>query len=188
MIFPTGAGKTTVSCLKIAATLALGKNVVFVAPTHALVEQLTTDFQEVFPESILDSVVSSDFDRLFATGTNLNKIEIMTPERCLALLSYAPHAFNEVGLMVFDECHLLSPTSGLRRALDGMFCVLAFSDLVPDADFLFLSAMVRNGAEFAEWIEELTEQGVCFRGSALEAEPAGAGSRNLPSVRSRACA
>ena len=162
MIFPTGAGKTTVSCLKIAATLALGKNVVFVAPTHALVEQLTTDLQEVFPESILESVVSSDFDRLFATGTNLNKIEIMTPERCLALLSYAPHAFNEVGLMVFDECHLLSPTSGLRRALDGMFCVLAFSDLVPDADFLFLSAMVRNGAEFAEWIEELTSRECVF--------------------------
>ena len=162
MVLPTGAGKTTVSCLKIAATLASGKSVLFVAPTHALVEQLTTDLQDIFPESILDSLVSSDFDRLFAAGTTLSKIEVMTPERCLALLSYAPHAFDEVGLMVFDECHLLSPTSGLRRALDGMFCVLAFSAIVPDGDFLFLSAMLRNGGEFAEWIAELTGRECVF--------------------------
>ncbi len=162
MVLPTGAGKTTVSCLKIASTLAAGKNVVFIAPTHALVDQLTADLQEVFPEDLLDSAVSSDFDRLFATGTTLRKIEVMTPERCLALLSYAPDAFDDVGLLVFDECHLLSPTSGLRRALDGMFCVLAFNSIAPDADFLFLSAMIRNGAEFAAWIGSLTARECVF--------------------------
>ncbi len=71
MVLPTGAGKTTVSCLKIASVLGSGKTVIFIAPTHALVEQLTTDLQQVFPEELLGSIVSSDFDRLFATGTNL---------------------------------------------------------------------------------------------------------------------
>ena len=130
LVLPTGAGKTTVSCLKIAAVLASGKSVVFIAPTHALVDQLTDDLQKVFPESLEGSVVSSDFDRLFASGTNFESIEVMTPERCLALLSYAPEAFENVGLLVFDECHLLSPVSNLRRALDGMFCVLAFNGFV----------------------------------------------------------
>jgi hypothetical protein len=162
MVLPTGAGKTTVSCLKIAGVLATGKNVIFIAPTHALVEQLTTDLQAVFPKELLGSLVSSDFDRLFTSGTVLRKIEVMTPEHCLALLSYAPHAFTEVGLMVFDECHLLSPVSGLRRALDGMFCVLAFNSITPDADFLFLSAMIRNGDEFAEWIAALTGRKCVF--------------------------
>ncbi len=162
MVLPTGAGKTTVSCLKIASTLASSKNVVFVAPTHALVEQLTADLQAVFPEELLGSLVSSDFDRLFASGTSLRRIEVMTPEHCLALLSYAPESFDEVGLMVFDECHLLSPSSGLRRALDGMFCVLAFSSIAPDADFLFLSAMIRNGEEFARWIGTLTDRNCIF--------------------------
>jgi len=60
MVLPTGAGKTTVSCLKIASVLASGKNVVFIAPTHALVDQLTVDLQEVFPEELLGSFVSSD--------------------------------------------------------------------------------------------------------------------------------
>jgi hypothetical protein len=49
----------------------------------------------------------------------------MTPERCLAMLSFAPEAFWDVGLLVFNECHLLSPQSGkIRRALDAMLCVL----------------------------------------------------------------
>jgi hypothetical protein len=162
MVLPTGAGKTTVSCLKIASTLAAGQNVVFIAPTHALVEQLTADLQEIFPEELLNSSVSNDFDQLFATGAALREIEVMTPERCLALLSYAPDAFADVGLLVFDECHLLNPISGLRRALDGMFCVLAFSSIAPSADLLFLSAMIRNGGEFSAWIGALTGRECVF--------------------------
>ena len=162
VVLPAGAGKTTVSCLKIASVLGCGKSVIFLAPTHALVEQLSIDLQEIFPEELLGSLVSSDFDRLFASGTSLRKIEVMTPEHCLALLSFAPEAFESVGLMVFDECHLLSPLSGLRRALDGMLCVLGFSSISPDSDFLFLSAMIRNGAEFAEWISSITGRNCIF--------------------------
>jgi replicative superfamily II helicase len=88
MILPTGAGKTTISCLKIASVLGSGKSVVFVAPTHALVEQLTEDLKKIFPADLLGSIVSSDFDRLFATGTALHKIEVMTPEHCLARISH----------------------------------------------------------------------------------------------------
>jgi hypothetical protein len=140
VVLPTGAGKTTVSSLKITGVLARGKKVVFLAPTHALVEQLTVDLQDMFPKDILGSVVSSEFDLLFQSGAQLQEIEVMTPERCLAMLSFAPEAFSEVGLLVFDECHLLSPQSGkIRRALDGMLCLLGFNHIAPDADLLFLS-------------------------------------------------
>lgn len=159
IVLPTGAGKTTVSGLKIAGTLARGKKVVFLAPTHALVEQLTNDLQEMFPHEILGSVVSSDFDILFQSGATLREIEVMTPERCLAMLSYAPDAFADVGLMVFDECHLLAPRADkIRRSLDGMLCVLGFSHVAPDADFLFLSAMLQNGEHFAAWVADLTQR------------------------------
>jgi DEAD/DEAH box helicase len=157
MVLPTGAGKTTVSSLKIAGALARGKKVIFLAPTHALVEQLTDDLQEMFPKDILGSVVSSDFDMLLIANTQLQEIEVMTPERCLAMLSFAPDAFADVGLLVFDECHLLSPQSGkIRRSLDGMLCLLAFNRMAPNADTLFLSAMLKNGEEFAKWIAFLT--------------------------------
>lgn len=162
LVLPTGAGKTTVSCLKIAATLGAGKTVIFIAPTHALVEQLTADLQVAFPASLIGRLVSKDFDRLFADASSIRSIEVMTPEHCLSLLSYAPEVLEDVGLMVFDECHLLSPESGLRRALDGMFCVLAFNQLVPNADFLFLSAMIHNGEDFSAWIESLTDRRCIF--------------------------
>lgn len=159
VILPTGAGKTTVSSLKIAGTLAQRKSVIFLVPTHALVDQLTEDLQKIFPKDLLGSVVSSDFDLLFQRESQLREIEVMTPERCLAMISFAPEAFSNVGLLVFDECHILSPDSGkIRRALDGMLCVLGFNHVAPQADMLFLSAMLQNGEEFGAWISDLTDR------------------------------
>lgn len=156
LVLPTGAGKTTVSALKIAGMLALGRKVVFLAPTHALVEQLTDDLQALFPRERFGRGVSGDFDSLLLEDAQLEDIEVMTPERCLAMLSFAPEAFAQVGLLVFDECHLLSPSRRIGRALDGMLCVLAFNAAAPDADLLMLSAMLRNGGELAAWVRELT--------------------------------
>ena len=157
VVLPTGAGKTTVSSLKIAGVLARGKKIIFLAPTHALVEQLTIDLQDLFPKDIVGSVVSSDFDLLLTSGAQLQEIEVMTPERCLAMLSFAPEAFAEVGLLVFDECHLLSPQSGkIRRSLDGMLCLLGFHHVAPHSDLLFLSAMLKNAEDFKKWISALT--------------------------------
>lgn len=159
VVLPTGAGKTTVSSLKIAGVLAKGMKVLFLAPTHALVDQLIVDLQEMFPQQLLGSVVSGDYDLLLQLGAKLKEIEVMTPERCLAMLSFASDAFDNVGLLVFDECHLLSPQSGkIRRSLDGMLCILLFSKVNPNADFLFLSAMLKNGEDFAHWISQLTSR------------------------------
>jgi hypothetical protein len=157
VVLPTGAGKTTISSLKIAGVLASGKKVVFLAPTHALVDQLTVDLQEMFPADVMGSVVSSDFDLLLLDNAQLRDIEVMTPERCLAMLSFAPEAFQDVGLLVFDECHLLSPEIGrIRRALDAMLCVLGFNHVAPKADMLFLSAMLKNVDDMAAWVAALT--------------------------------
>ncbi|CAK7033144.1 MAG: hypothetical protein DESF_01395 [Desulfovibrio sp.] len=158
LVLPTGAGKTTVSSLKIAAVLASGKRVIFLAPTHALVDQMATDLQDMFPNDLYETAVGTDYDLSFFTDFELtSEIEVMTPERCLALLSFAPETFVDVGLLVFDECHMLSPEKhDIRRAVDSMLCVLAFNNIVSDADMLFLSAMLKNGEEFSSWITSLT--------------------------------
>lgn len=157
LVLPTGAGKTTVSGLKIAAALAAQKRVVFLAPTHALVEQLIDDLKTMFPKDIIGAQVSSDYDLPESEETPSSTIEVMTPESCLASLCYSPSRFADVGLLVFDECHLLSPSGGKRRrAIDGMLCVLAFNKAAPEADYLFLSAMLQNGPKFADWVQELT--------------------------------
>jgi hypothetical protein len=71
-------------------------------------------------------------------------------------LSHAADAIEEVGLLVFDECHLLSPKGGGKRSLDAMLCLLHALKRAPDADLLLLSAMLTNATEFAEWIQEST--------------------------------
>ncbi|MGC2221454.1 MAG: DEAD/DEAH box helicase [Methylocella sp.] len=157
LVLPTGAGKTTLSELKIAATLAAGRKVVFLVPTLALVEQLRDELAHTFPRDITGVEVSADGDlvaRILAP--ELKAIEVMTPERCLALLSHAPDALLDIGLVVFDECHLLSPAGGGKRSLDAMLCLLHATARAPDADFLLLSAMLTNAPDVAEWIQELT--------------------------------
>jgi hypothetical protein len=107
----------------------------------------------MFPSDVTGADVSSDVD-ISVEEDALPAIEVMTPERCLASLCFTPDRFNNVGLLVFDECHLLAPSAGsFRRSLDGMLCIMAFHRNLPNADFLFLSAMLENGEEFAKWIE-----------------------------------
>ena len=157
LVLPTGAGKTTVSELKIAATLTAGRKVVFLVPTLALVDQLRDDLAESFPERLANYEVSVDGDlSALVAGPELKSIEVMTPERFLAVLSFVEADTTEIGLIVFDECHLLSPHGGGSRSVDAMLCLLHAIKRAPDADLLLLSAMLRNADEVAEWLTDLT--------------------------------
>jgi len=162
LVLPTGAGKTTISEFKIAATLSAGKRVVFLAPTNALVDQLRRDLAVSLPGKIFDLDTDYDADLLTTIKGALPGLTVMTPEKCLAVLNFNPAAFDEVGLVIFDECHSLSAEAGsLRRALDGMLVILRLTPLLPELDFLFLSAMIQDPQTFAEWISQLTTKN-CF--------------------------
>lgn len=159
--FPTGAGKTTLSELKAAAALALGGAVIYLAPTHALVAQMKADLAKTFPnvpvrESLLVDDFYAEIDETIAP--NNPQIVVMTPERCLALLSLGGVAFGLVRLVIFDECHLIHPKgSGQnRRSLDAMLAVLHLREAAPQADWLLLSAMMANAGDIAAWMQEFT--------------------------------
>ena len=157
LVLPTGAGKTTLSELKIAATLSAGRKVIFLVPTLALVDQLRDDLAESFPKSLANYEISVDGDLLaFIAGPEFGEIEVMTPERLLAVLSFADTDVADVGLIVFDECHLLSPVGGGARSVDAMLCLLHALRRAPQADYLLLSAMLQNAAEVAEWLANLS--------------------------------
>jgi superfamily II DNA/RNA helicase len=161
--FPTGAGKSTLSELKIATALALRGTVVVLAPTHALVAQYTADLAVTFPNvPIRDSIIAEDFYAEIADHLWLNEpqIVVMTPERCLALISSDPKPFTSVRLVVFDECHLLHPTQvgHSRRSIDAMLALLYVHDAAPAADWLLLSAMIANADDIAGWLEDLTRR------------------------------
>jgi hypothetical protein len=166
MTTPTGSGKTTLSVLKIAAVLCADESVVYLAPTHALVDQVEYDLSgevgDINPESVEDTLLEEIGDRL-------PQLSVMTPERCLALLGSAPELFENVGLLVFDEFHLISADDPLTspkinsRAIDAMLALLSFMSHRQSADLLLLSAMVANGEEVRNWLRSTTGQTVhCF--------------------------
>tara|TARA_R110002110_G_scaffold217850_1_gene431771 strand:+ start:3780 stop:7091 length:3312 start_codon:yes stop_codon:yes gene_type:complete len=154
--FPTGGGKSTLAELKIATALLRGERVIFLAPTHALVGQTQRSLKNIFQ----DYSILADIDEDVGIGDVivLGEVTVMTPERCLMLLSVDPDAFGDLGLIVFDECHLLHPRDGdrSRRGLDSMLAILNLTRLAPAADLLMLSAMMKNAQEIAGWVAYLT--------------------------------
>lgn len=157
LTFPTGAGKTTIAELKIASTIMSHKSVLYLVPTHALEDQINRDlailFENLGSEFMEIGGEFTDFD-----SEGLGKINVMTPERCLTLLAMNPEHFKEIGLIVFDEFHLVnSRVERLdKRSLDAMYCLLRLLGLLPAADYLLISAMVENGNEIASWISNIT--------------------------------
>ena len=167
MTTPTGSGKSTLSALKISATIASGKTVLYLAPTHALVGQIERDLNghvaglvkaESIDEVTLDEIVQE-----------LPDLAVVTPERCFALLTFEPKLFRNVGLLVFDECHLLgvsrpatdtAPARVDRRGIDAMLCLLTFMTVNKTADYLLLSAMISNGGEIADWLNTVLQRPV----------------------------
>lgn len=156
--FPTGAGKSTTAQLKIHAALLRDLKVVFLAPTHALVDQTARDLRSAFPNTSVRGQRAEEFEE----GTlpeELPDILVMTPEACLYASHVEPESFTDVGLLIFDECHLINPKNDTdRRAIDAMLCVIRFTRVAPEADLVLLSAMMKNTVEIAEWLGELTDR------------------------------
>jgi hypothetical protein len=157
--FPTGAGKSTLAELKIASALLRGVKVVFLAPTLALVDQTAKALAATFSQAHVEQERAGDFLSLLATES-LPEISVMTPERCLAILSFDRDIFADFGLMIFDECHLLHPRDQdySRRSVDAMLCLLNFTAVTPEADLLLLSAMMKNAAGIAGWIASISQR------------------------------
>lgn len=154
--FPTGAGKSTTAQLKIHATLLSGRKAVFLAPTHALVDQTTRDLRAAFPRATVRGERTHEFG-FSSQGEDLPDLMVMTPEACLLSSHMEPERFDDVGLLIFDECHLMHPsTDGDRRAIDAMLCILGFTRVAPGADIVLLSAMMKNTDELSGWLAELT--------------------------------
>jgi hypothetical protein len=156
--FPTGGGKSRLAELKIAAALLRGAKVIFLAPTLALVDQTASALAKTFPQAQIQRERAEELLFTAEEVEPLPGISVLTPERCLSMLSFSPELFIDVGLLIFDECHLLHPRDldTSRRSVDAMLCLLNLTASAPDADVLLLSAMMKNAAELAGWVQELT--------------------------------
>lgn len=152
--FPTGSGKTTLSELKIATNLLLGKRVLYLVPTHALEHQVAKDLNRLWNNVVSDVIDKDGEYSVFDEEDGF--ILVMTPEKCLTILELDSERLSDIGLVIFDEFHLINGAN--KRSFDAMTVILELLDRFPEVDYLFLSAMVSNGRQIADWISRVTQR------------------------------
>ena len=107
---PTSAGKTRIAELCILRCLAGGKRVVFVTPLRALSAQTETTLQRTFGplgktiSALYGSIGVSNFDE---DAIRDRDIVVATPEKLDFALRNDPTLLDNVGLLVFDEGHMI---------------------------------------------------------------------------------
>lgn len=154
---PTSAGKTRIAELCILRCLAAGKRVIFVTPLRALSAQTEIGLQRTFGP--LGKTVSALYGSIGVSGFDEDalrerSIVVTTPEKLDFALRNDPSLINDVGLLVFDEGHMIGLGERevryevqiqrlLKRADAGDRRIVCLSAVLPDGDQL---------DDFANWL------------------------------------
>jgi hypothetical protein len=154
---PTSAGKTRIAELCILRCLAGGKRVVFVTPLRALSAQTETTLQRTFGP--LGKTISALYGSIGVSGFDEDAIRerdivVATPEKLDFALRNDPALLDDVGLLVFDEGHMIGLNERevryevqiqrlLRRADAHERRIVCLSAILPDGDQL---------DDFAGWL------------------------------------
>jgi len=170
---PTSAGKTLLIQLAVAHTLDLDASGVaaVIAPTKALVRQLTHDLREALPKStaVRSSQGGLDYDEPASAGALLAEagVVVVTPERLdlewrRAVTSTEGTNIENLRLLVVDEAHLVAETSRggrlellIARALRAGVRVILLSSQFPDTARLesWLGAPVISSDWGPTWLQ-----------------------------------
>ena len=154
---PTSAGKTRIAELCILRCLAGSKRVVFVTPLRALSAQTETTLQRTFGP--LGKTISALYGSIGVSGFDEDAIRerdivVATPEKLDFALRNDPSLLDDVGLLVFDEGHMIGLNERevryevqiqrlLRREDAHERRIVCLSAILPDGDQL---------DDFAGWL------------------------------------
>lgn len=153
---PTSGGKTKAVSLAIRCAFMSGraKLALVVAPFNALCREIAADLQADFrgerdvKVGVVPDVRNSDSGVLRANGAKA--IGVLTPEKLDYLLRVNPELSPEIGLIVYDEGHLLD--DGTRGPMYELLLSSLKARLSSEAQVVFISAVVPNIAEIGRWL------------------------------------
>lgn len=156
---PTSAGKTRIAELCILRCLSAGRRVVFMTPLRALSAQTETTLQRTFGP--LGKTVSALYGSIGVSGIDEDAIRerdivVATPEKLDFALRNDPSLLDDVGLIVFDEGHMIGVNEReiryevqiqrlLRRLDANQRRIVCLSAILPDGDQL---------DDFASWLRK----------------------------------
>jgi hypothetical protein len=154
---PTSAGKTRIAELCILLCLAGGRRVMFVTPLRALSAQTEATLQRTFVP--LGKTISALYGSIGVSGFDEDAIRerdivVATPEKLDFALRNDPSLLDNVGLLVFDEGHMIGPGERevryevqiqrlLRRQDADQRRIVCLSAILPDGDQM---------EDFAAWL------------------------------------
>ncbi|WP_175766179.1 DEAD/DEAH box helicase [Burkholderia ambifaria] len=154
---PTSAGKTRIAELCILRCLAGKKRVVFITPLRALSAQTEANLQRTFGP--LGKTISALYGSIGVSGFDEDAIRerdivVATPEKLDFALRNNPALLDDVGLLVFDEGHMIGLNERevryevqiqrlLRRPDAHLRRIVCLSAILPDGDQL---------NDFAGWL------------------------------------
>lgn len=155
---PTSGGKTALAQFRILQALnqfdQVNGWVAYVAPTRALVSQITrrlrTDFSPlgVNIEQLTGAIEIDAFESTLLGEQNAFDVLVATPEK-LQLVIRNKRVDRPLALVVMDEAHNIEDESrGLRIEL----LLATIKQESPRANFLLLMPNVPNAADLAQWL------------------------------------
>lgn len=146
---PTASGKTLVAELAALKHLLSGGKVLYLTPLRALASEKYREFSEFFGVFGYRVAVSTgDYD---STDPHLGRYDVIiaTNEKADSLLRHKAPWFRELTLIIADEIH----TIGVERRGAVLEVLLTRAKTVLSrAQFLGLSATIRNVEELAAWL------------------------------------
>lgn len=154
---PTSAGKTRIAELCILRCLASEKRVVFITPLRALSAQTETTLQRTFGP--LGKTISALYGSIGVSGFDEDAIRkrdivVATPEKLDFALRNDPSLLDDVGLLVFDEGHMIGLNEREVRYEVQIQRLLRRTD-AHERRIVCLSAILPNGNQlddFTGWL------------------------------------
>ncbi len=145
---PTASGKTLIAYVTIFDTFLSGRKSIYVVPLKALASEKYNELKKLSAYGLRVRVASGDYDEGFDI-IRRSDVLIATSEKVDSMIRHDPFALLDVGLVVFDETHLIGSEN---RGPVMEFLITTVKHVNPDASLLCLSATLPNHEQFARWI------------------------------------
>lgn len=152
---PTSAGKTKAAEL-ILRSAFLAERVslaIIIAPFRALCHEIRNSLREAFhgeqtKVDVLSDALQTDFEIAELLGHQ--QILVVTPEKLVYVLRYAPDLADHIGLLVFDEGHQFD---GGTRGITYELLLTSLRSMINEAtQKVLISAVISNAEAVGEWL------------------------------------
>lgn len=143
---PTASGKTLISMFAFFTHLKKRRKVVYLVPLVSLANEKFEEFKKYFDRYNIALSVG-DYDSSDPYLENYDII-VSTVEKFDSLIRHKARWINDVGLVVFDEVHMISDPS---RGPTLEIIATRIKEMLKNVQIIALSATISNVKELADW-------------------------------------